>query len=88
MTLINVVYCLTLLQMLICIIWRIICFFRKKGNCKFTKCPFRKNFYSTSYMELEDKISCDKCLPTIEEIEEGEKILRDLEDYIKKDIFK
>lgn len=83
MTLINILYCLILLEMLICIIWRIVCFFRKKGSCKFTKCPFRKDYFSTSCLELVNDFICDKCLPTIEEIEEQKRILEDLKDYLK-----
>ena len=84
----NTLYSLMLLKMLVCTIWRIICFFRKEGSCKFTKCPFRKDFFSTSCLQLVDDFSCDKCLPTIEEIEEQERILKDLEDYLNKEIFK
>ena len=81
MTLINILYCLMLLEMLICIIWRVVCFFRKKGSCKFTKCPFRKDFFSTSCLGLAGNFICEKCLPTVEEIEEQKRILGDLENY-------
>lgn len=84
MMLINVLYCLMLLQMLVCIIWRVACLFRKKGNCKFTKCPFRKDFLNTSCLEFAGDFSCDKCLPTVEEIEEQKRILDKLENYLKK----
>lgn len=85
MILINILYCLMLLEMLICIMWRFVCSFRKRGSCKFTKCPFRKDFFSTSYLGVHNCF-CDKCLPTEEEIEEQERILEYLEDYLKKDI--
>lgn len=84
MTLIDILYCLMLLEMIACIVWRIICIFKKRGSCKFARCPFRKDFFSTSCLELVDDFLCDKCLPTDEEIEEQKRILKDLEKYCSK----
>ncbi len=54
------------LEFVVAIIWNFVCFFRKKGSCKFVNCPFRKRYtgqdeiFSTSY-------GCTKCPPTPEE---------------------
>lgn len=75
MNVIEILFLLTLLEMLVCMVWRIICFFRKKGSCNFTKCPFRKDFFSASCLQVTD-FACDKCLPTAKEIETQKKTLK------------
>ena len=37
-----------------------------------------------TYYKIVGDFSCDKYLPTVEEIEEQKRILKDLEDYLKK----
>jgi hypothetical protein len=43
--------------------WRIICLFRKKGRCKFRRCPFRRDYTSTSCVYSPPR-GCTKCPPT------------------------
>ena len=54
------------LQIMIVTVWRFICLFRKKGSCKFVKCPFRKNYAKRSYFYFPET-GCNKCPPTPEE---------------------
>ncbi len=45
---IDILYVATSIYVIFCMAWRIVCFFRKKGSCKFRGCPFRKNYTSRS----------------------------------------
>lgn len=68
------------LQIMIVTVWRFICLFRKKGSCKFEKCPFRKNYARRSYFYFPES-GCNKCPPTPEE----EKIWRgSLEEVVER----
>ena len=49
-------------------LWRFICLFRKKGTCKFYKCPFRKQYTNPSNIYFPSG-GCTKCTPTPEELE-------------------
>lgn len=68
MIIIELLFLLTMIYMAVCMMWRILCLFRKKGSCKFTNCPFRKNYMNTSCMHFLDS-GCTKCPPTDEELE-------------------
>ena len=46
--------------------WRIACLFRKKGNCKFRRCPFRRDYTNSTSLYFPPS-GCTKCLPTEEE---------------------
>lgn len=48
--------------------WRITCLFRRKGSCRFRKCPFRKDYTDTSFMNVLSG-GCKKCLPDEDEME-------------------
>lgn len=72
-------------------VWRFICLFRKKGSCKFRRCPFRKQYTNMSDVYFPSG-GCRKCPPTPEELEiynhsaEGivEKYVREHKDNKKK----
>lgn len=53
-------------------IWRFVCLFRKKGSCKFTKCPLRKDYGNHLFPFIVPDIfpfgACTKCPPTKEEL--------------------
>ena len=49
-------------------LWRFVCLFRKKGTCRFYKCPFRKQYTNVSNVYFPSG-GCRKCLPTEEELE-------------------
>ena len=65
---IDVIYFAMLFSMISCMTWRIICLFRKKGSCKFRRCPFRKNYTSMSCIYFPSG-GCTKCPPTLKELE-------------------
>lgn len=68
------------LQITIVVVWRFICLFKKKGSCKFVKCPFRKNYKKRSYFYFPES-GCKKCPPTPEE----EKVWRgSLEEVVER----
>lgn len=46
--------------------WRIACLFRKKGSCRFQRCPFRKKYTQSSCVYFPSG-GCTKCPPTEEE---------------------
>lgn len=70
-------------------IWRLVCLFRKKGSCKFTKCPLRKDYGNHPFPFIVPDIfpfgSCTKCPPTKEELECYKNSLQGFaEEYLKK----
>lgn len=48
------------------LLWRIACLFRKRRDCKFKECPFRKRYLDDSCVYFPSG-GCTKCLPTEEE---------------------
>lgn len=48
--------------------WRIVCLFRKKGSCRFRRCPFRKKYTQSSCVYFPSG-GCTKCPPTESEWE-------------------
>lgn len=64
----DILYAVTLIYVLSGVTWRIVCLFRKKGSCKFRKCPFRKKYTSMSCIYFPSG-GCTKCPPTPEELE-------------------
>lgn len=48
--------------------WRIACLFRRKGSCRFRRCPFRRDYASSSCLYFPPR-GCTKCPPTESERE-------------------
>ena len=59
----DILYGLMFIYMIIGMAWRFICLFRKKGSCKFTRCPFRRDYTNTSCVYFPPR-GCTKCPPT------------------------
>jgi len=68
MVLLDLLVALTFLCMIACMVWRIACLFREKGNCRFHRCPFRKDYKNSSCLYFPET-GCTKCPPTDEELE-------------------
>ena len=64
----TIFYTAMFLYMIFGMTWRILCLFRKKGSCKFRKCPFRKDYTNMSGIYFTGS-GCTKCSPTPEELE-------------------
>lgn len=64
----DLIYIVGFLYMVLCITWRVICFFRKKGSCKFSGCTFRKDYTYNSCIYFPSG-GCTKCPPTPKEAE-------------------
>lgn len=62
----DLLYGLSFSYMVMGMAWRIICLFRKKGSCKFRRCPFRRDYTSSSCIYVPPG-GCTKCPPTEQE---------------------
>lgn len=67
-----IMYILILIEVLVVVIWRITCFFKK--SCKWKNCPYRQNYHITLPFGWSE-IGCKKFPPTQEEIDEQERLL-------------
>lgn len=75
-----VLYVLILIEIIVVVIWRITCFFKK--SCKWKKCPYRHEYHLSRHFGWLEK-GCDKFPPTQEEIDENERMLDQLEQLIE-----
>ena len=64
----DILYVVTSIYVISGVTWRIVCLFRKKGSCRFRRCPFRKDYTSMSCLYFPSG-GCTKCPPTPEELE-------------------
>lgn len=75
-----VLYAVMFIWMLIIVIWRITCFFKK--SCKWKKCPYRNSEHLSRQLGWIET-GCSKFPPTQEELDEEEKMLDKLEELIE-----
>lgn len=73
-------YVLILIELLVVIIWRITCFFKK--SCTWKKCPYRQEYHLSRHIGWLEK-GCKKFPPTEEELEEEERELDKLNELIE-----
>ncbi len=73
-------YVLILIELLVVIIWRITCFFKK--SCTWKNCPYRQEYHLSMHIGCLEK-GCKKFPPTEEELEEEERELDKLNELIE-----
>lgn len=74
-------YIVMIAQIVIWIIWRISCFFKK--TCHWKSCPYHQHYFQFGGVGLPERC-CKKFPPTDEEIEEHNQMLDRLLDQISK----
>lgn len=80
---IDILYVVTSIYAISGVTWRIFCLFRKKGGCKFRRCPFRKQYTNMSCVYFPSG-GCTKCPPAPEELEIYRHTSEGIVEYILK----